>query len=65
MEIGFMPFGADMFSKDPLDPGRFLASLRELEALGVSWMMLSVPCESRAEYRERMARFGTHILRHL
>jgi probable F420-dependent oxidoreductase len=62
LEIGFMPFGADMFSKDPLDPGRFLASLRELAALGVSWVMLSVPCESRAEYRGRVARFGKEII---
>ena len=65
LEIGFMPFGADMFSKDPLDPGRFLASLRELAALGVSWVMLSVPCESRGEYRERVARFGSGIIRRL
>jgi alkanesulfonate monooxygenase SsuD/methylene tetrahydromethanopterin reductase-like flavin-dependent oxidoreductase (luciferase family) len=64
LEIGFMPFGADMFSKEPLDPGKFLASLRELEALGISWVMLSVPCESRSEYRERVARFGKEIIRH-
>ena len=62
LEIGFMPFGADMFSRDPLDPARFLASLRELEALGVSWVMLSFPCESRAEYRERVARFGSRVI---
>jgi probable F420-dependent oxidoreductase len=65
LEIGFMPFGADMFSKEPLDPGRFLASLRELAALGVSWVMLSVPCESRVEYRERVARFGKEIIERL
>ena len=62
LEIGFMPFGADMFSRDPLDPARFLASLRELEALGVSWVMLSFPCESRGEYRERVERFGKGII---
>ena len=48
-----------------LDPGRFLASLRELAALGISWVMLSVPCESRGEYRERVARFGEEIIGHL
>jgi probable F420-dependent oxidoreductase len=63
LEIGFMPFGADMFAKDPPDPDRFLESLRELAALGVSWVMLSVPCESRAQYRERVARLGNAILR--
>jgi probable F420-dependent oxidoreductase len=62
LEIGFMPFGADMFSRDPLDPGRFRAALAELEALGVSWVMLSLPCDSRAEYRERVARFGSGII---
>jgi probable F420-dependent oxidoreductase len=62
LEIGFMPFGADLFSREPLDPGRFRAALGELEALGVSWVMLSLPCESRAEYRERVAGFGSGII---
>ena len=60
-----MPFGADMFAKEPPDPGRFRAALAELAALGVSWVMLSFPCESRAEYRERVARFADAVIRRL
>jgi len=39
------------------------AAVAQLEQLGVTWLAVSVPCESRAEYCEKVAAFGRDYLR--
>jgi hypothetical protein len=33
-----------------------------LADLGVTWLMVNVPCETRAEYRERVADLGERVV---
>jgi probable F420-dependent oxidoreductase len=62
LDVCFAPFGFDLFADAPLDLGRVRAGLAELEALGVTWLALSPPCDSRAEYGERVAALGRELL---
>jgi len=61
LDVCFVPFGLELFAGVSLDRGHFRARIAELEALGVSWLALSVPCESRAEYCERVAALGREL----
>ena len=62
LDVCFVPFGLELFGPEPVDPGRFRATVQELEAVGVTWLALSVPCDSRAEYCEKLAAFGREHL---
>jgi len=65
LDVCFVPFGLDMGSREGVDPLRFLDTASELAALGVTWLTLVLPCESRAHYCESVSRFGEEVLRHL
>ena len=57
-----MPFGFELFAREPVEPEQFREHLAELAALGVTWLVINVPCRSRAEYLEKVAAFGeTHL----
>ena len=58
LDICFVPFGFELFAREPVDPERFRAHLAELAELGVTWLVINVPCGSRAEYLEKVAAFG-------
>ncbi len=62
LDVCFVPFGLDMFSRDPIDPDRFLEAVAELERIGVTWVTLTLPCESRADFCERASAFGGQVL---
>ena len=62
LDVCFVPFGFELFAREPVDPGRFRARVAELEAMGVSWLAINVPCDSRAEYCEKLARLGAEYL---
>jgi hypothetical protein len=51
-----------MPSREAPDAARLLDEVAELEALGVSWLAIALPCESRAEYAEAVARFGAEVI---
>ncbi len=62
LDVCFVPFGLDMFSNDPIEPDRFLETVAELERIGVTWLTMTLPCESRAEFCGRVSDFGGEIL---
>jgi probable F420-dependent oxidoreductase len=62
LDICFMPFGFDMFSTPPREPERFHEAAEQLAALGVTWLTLVLPGDSRAAFCAEVARFGEEIL---
>jgi probable F420-dependent oxidoreductase len=62
LDVCFVPFGFELFAREPVEPERFRAGVSELEQLGVTWLAINVPCDSRAEYCEKVAAFGREYL---
>ena len=62
LDISFVPFGLEMFGEGTLEPDRLLEQVAELERMGVTWLAVTLSCESRAEYCERVSAFGEQIL---
>lgn len=62
LDICFAPLGFELFAEKSPDPEELHKHLAELEALGVTWLALSVGCESRADYCEKLERFGEQVL---
>ncbi len=61
LDVCFVPFGFDMKSTGAFDPARFRAGVAELETLGVTWLALSVPCQTRPEDLTRLATLASAI----
>jgi len=68
LDVAFVPWsfqlpaagGAD--AGRALDWGRVREETAELEALGVTWLVLNVPCATRAEYEARLAAIAEELL---
>lgn len=65
LDVNFVPFGRQMGSSEPLDPDAFREQVRRLEAIGVTWLSVGLPCSSRALYLENVARFGEQVIARL
>jgi probable F420-dependent oxidoreductase len=64
LEIGFVPFGFELGVRGGADDAERLAAQAGILApLGVTWLLLNLPCRSRAEYVERVARLGEALPR--
>ena len=53
LEIAFIPVGFTM-GDGGIDVAGLAEELPRYEAAGVTWLSLGVPCETAAEYRERI-----------
>ncbi len=62
IDVTFVPFGLAMNSRQPLDPAAFREQLRELEAVGVTWVSVGVGGRSRAAYVDAIAQFGSEVI---
>ncbi len=62
LDVCFVPFGLDRDSSGRVEPTRFLDSAAELSALGVTWLTVVLPADSRAAWAEAVARFGREIV---
>jgi hypothetical protein len=62
LDVCFVPFGFDFAAAARPEPEAFRAQVVELGALGVTWLALNLPCDSRAEYEERVAELGARFL---
>ncbi len=58
LDVCFVPFGFEVFAHEPPDPARFAEHVAELEGLGVTWLAITVPCGTRAEFLDKLAAFG-------
>jgi probable F420-dependent oxidoreductase len=63
LDVAFVPFGFTMFDRAHVDPREFRERAAELEALGVTWLTVTLPCASRADWCERVAAFGEDVIR--
>ena len=61
LDVCFAPFGADMHSRGGLEPARVLEQAAALEALGVTWMALSPPADSRAAWCDAVEALGAGL----
>ena len=62
LEIGFVPFGFEIGADGRFDPEGTRAQIQRLSEMGVGWVMLNVPCDTRAEWRERTERFAESVI---
>jgi alkanesulfonate monooxygenase SsuD/methylene tetrahydromethanopterin reductase-like flavin-dependent oxidoreductase (luciferase family) len=62
LDICFVPFGLAMHQRRGVDPDRFRDTVAELEALGVTWLTLGLPGDTRAEFCDAVRRFGDEVL---
>jgi probable F420-dependent oxidoreductase len=62
LDICFVPFGVPLHRRGGVDPLRFREAVAELAALGVSWLSLGLPGDTRAEFCDAVRRFGDEVL---
>ena len=62
LDVCFVPFGLSMHRREGVDPSRFRDSVAELADLGVTWLTLSLPGDTRAAYCASVERFGNEVL---
>jgi len=68
LEVVFMPDGLDMFTNAGIDAGRIVDGIVELAGLGVTYLTVSLPGDTRAAFLEQLDRFADDVLapvRHL
>ncbi len=66
LDVNFVPFGGGMKSgmdaHGALETQQFLDQIEALESIGVNWVSVGVPCETRSMYLEAVARFGDEVI---
>lgn len=62
LDICFVPFGLSMHRREGVDPVRFRDVVAEYADLGVTWLPLGLPGDTRAEWCEAVRRFGDTVL---
>jgi hypothetical protein len=65
LTVAYIPEGLTMGVSGDVDPSAVLGSIAELEKLGVSWVSLALPGESREEQLQAIDAFGTSVLARL
>jgi probable F420-dependent oxidoreductase len=58
LDVAFVPFGFEMGVRGAPDAARFAEQVAALAKEGVTWCILNVPCDTRAEYLARVAALG-------
>ena len=62
LDICFVPFGLSMHRREGVDPARFRDSVAELAELGVTWLTLALPGDTRDAFCAAVRRFGDEVL---
>ncbi|MCA9511445.1 MAG: TIGR03619 family F420-dependent LLM class oxidoreductase [Myxococcota bacterium] len=62
LDVMFVPFGMRMNSPHPVDPVRFAETSAELAELGVTWLTITPPLGTRADYCAWVRRFGEDVI---
>jgi probable F420-dependent oxidoreductase len=62
LEICMIPFGLDMHSETRPDSAKLLEQCLALQALGVGWINISLPCDTRQQYMELCQWFSEEIM---
>jgi len=64
LTVCFIPDGLSMGAR-PVDEDRVITSIRELESIGVTWVSVALPGDTRVDQLAAIERFGTGVLGHL
>ena len=62
LDVCFVPFGRGMNAPGPVDTAAFLASVADYADVGVTWLSVWLPCDTRALYCENVERFGAEVI---
>ena len=62
LDVCFSPFGLDMRADGLPEPASIRAAAQRLGALGVTWLAITLPCATRAEFRARAEWFGREVI---
>ncbi len=62
LEVVFMPSGTDMMSIPNPDPDLVVASAAQLASVGVTYLTVTLPGESRTEFLDNVAGYGETVL---
>jgi probable F420-dependent oxidoreductase len=65
LTVVFIPEGLAMGDGSPVDHDRVLASIRALEAIGVTWVTVALPGDTRDAQLAGLEVFGSDVLRHV
>jgi probable F420-dependent oxidoreductase len=60
-DVGFVPFGFELGVKDAPSAARFADEVPAYAELGVTWLALALPAESRAEWCDRTLAMGAAL----
>jgi probable F420-dependent oxidoreductase len=61
LTVCFIPDGLSMGAR-PVDEDRVVASIRELESIGVTWVSVALPGDTRVDQLAAIERFGAGVL---
>ncbi len=61
LTVCFIPEGLSMGGR-PVDESRVVESIGELAAVGVDWVTVALPGDTRADQRAALERFGSRVL---
>ncbi len=61
LDVCFTPFGLGMHGDGLPDPAAILAAADRLRAIGVTWLVVTLPGATRAEFCDRAAWFGREV----
>ena len=61
LEVAFMPLGLDMFA-GPVPSERVVESAAELRDAGMTYLVTSVPGDTKAELLDNVARYGDEVV---
>lgn len=62
LDVCFSPFGLDMRADGLPEPASIRAAADRLARLGVTWLVVTLPCTTRAEFCARAAWFGHEVI---
>jgi probable F420-dependent oxidoreductase len=62
LDVCFSPLGLDLRADGLPEPASILAATERLARLGVTWLAITLPCATRAEFCARAAWFGREVI---
>jgi hypothetical protein len=61
--VAFMPSGLDMFAKAAPDAAEVVEDIEALAAIGVTWVSVALPADTRRDLLAEIDRFGRRVIR--
>jgi probable F420-dependent oxidoreductase len=62
LDVCFMPSGLDMFAKAAPDAAKVVTDIAALAELGITWVTVALPADTRRELLEAIDAFGSDVI---